>query len=97
MGKIDKYQRGFRKGRRYVDRMLILRQGAEKERKKERKVYMTIWDLDKAQKVCGRYCKCMWVGGNMLNGIKPFYVYSNACVGLRVEKSDEFGIKRNLR
>ena len=99
---IGENQGGFREGRGCVDQVFTVRMIAEKFKEKKKNLYLCFMDLEKAyDRVCR---KKMWsvlkdyeVKSNLLHAVKAFYENSRACVRVKRNVTDFFGMKGGLR
>ena len=99
---IGEEQGGFRQGRGCIDQAFTLRLIAERYLEKRRDLFVCFMDLEKAyDRVC---TKKLWlvmeeygVKGNLLKGIKAFYLNSRACVRVKRDLSVFFDVRVGLR
>lgn len=101
-GKMWDVQAGFRKGMGCVDQIFSLRNIAEKFLAKNRKVFCTFVDLEKAYDKVER--DDLWstlsvygVDGNLIRALKSLYDGSSACVRINGAYSDWFAIGKGVR
>ncbi len=100
--KIGEEQGGFRKGRGCVDQIFCFRMVVEKILTKGKKLYAAFMDLEKAYDrvdwpALWDVLKIYGVGEKLLRAVKSFYEEASACVKIRGETSEHFGIKVGLR
>ncbi len=89
-------QGGFRKGRGCVDQIFAMKRLVEEYLGKDKKLYATFMDLEKAYERVNR--EALWsvlqiydVGGQLLKGIQAFYREAKACVRVGWEFSEFCG------
>ena len=99
---IGEEQCGFRKGRGCVDQIFAVKNLCEKYLEKEKELYIAFMDLEKAYDRVDR--EALWkvlqiygVGGKLLGAVKSFYAESKACVRVRKEEGEWFGVTTGLR
>ena len=86
----------------YVDQFFTLKQIGEKAREKNRRMYVSFIDLEKAYDRVNREALCQALKiydavGKLLNGIKSMYVDSLACVRVKGGDSEGFRIDSGMR
>ncbi len=94
-------QGGFRKGR-CVDQIFAMKRLVEGYLGKDKKMYATFMDLEKAYDRVDR--EALWsvlriygVGGQLLKGIQAFYKEANACVRVGGKFSESFAVEVEVR